>query len=131
MQHTLRSFSRQVATVGTLQLISPEMDLSGMMFCRYYFARCPREWECSDRSWDRVKSCESFQSESEARTLLHQHLTKSGRHNFNDHWKLWQSIEEAEMIKDEMPGEWFDEAPGSAVGDAQVDSPLLFDSMHW
>jgi len=107
------------------------MEHSGKMFCRYYFARCPRDWECSRGAWDAVNHCQSFQSEHEAKSLLHRHLTKSRLHKFNEHWKLWRSIQEAEMIKDEMPGEWFDEAPGPAVGDPQVDSPLLFDSMHW
>ena len=133
MQHTPRSFSNQAASRHVANQLfkgrSATMDashahpLADKAFTRYFFLTCPRTWECTDAAWKRCKYCESYKSEHEARTLLLQHLVKSGRHRDNAYWKLWDSAQRAELCQEEVPGHWFDEAPGPAVG--ELVTPLV------
>ena len=136
MQHTTRSFPSQAVTRHVanplcksrfVQMVPRKSD---MKFTRYFFHNCPREWECSAQSWRRASHCESYQSEEDARALLLMHLTKSGKHNHNAQWKLLDSVRKADIFQEEVPGLWFVDAPGPAVGE-EVDSPLCFDSVHW
>ena len=129
MQHTLRSFCSQSATVCTLQTRSAKMtgaphSLADKQFTRYFFRECPRGWECTQQAWKRAKYCESYEGEHEARSYLLNHLVKSGNHRHNDHWKLWDSAQKAELEVEYVSGKWFKEAPGPAVGE-EVDSPLF------
>ena len=96
--------------------------LADKVYIRYYFKDCPRHWECTDQAWKRCRHCESYLSDDDARSQLMHHLEKSGHHRWNDHWKLWDSAEKAELFREEAPGHWFNEPPGPAVGE-QVTSP--------
>ena len=62
-------------------------------YTRWFVAECPLKEECSKASWDRVKGCQSWLSEDDARAVLWRHLRGSSLH--------WHASEEdhEEIVK--------------------------------
>ena len=89
----------------------------------YWFERCPRHWECNDRSWWKANFCQSTKSEDDARNKLFNHfMDKTTKHSNQDKMTLWTSAAEAEIEKAVNNG--------GCQNDGQVDSPLVCDGLH-
>ena len=79
---------------------SGEAMAASNMVQYWYIAECPWKDECSKASWQKTRSCHSYESPEVCRQLLLKHLQSSGNHWWTSEEDLHRAVADTPVLTD-------------------------------